>query len=152
VVACVGPVAAAPFQLLDIPVLQPPRPRLAAMVRELAEQVPARRGRLVVAAGHRVEVRGHVAVMDGVVVPMAAGAMSLLGELLRRPGQVVTRAALLAALPGEANDERAVEVAVGRLRQALGDSRIVQTVVERGYRLAYEPEHVGLCAHDPTRN
>jgi uroporphyrinogen-III synthase len=29
---------------------------------------------------------------------------------------------------------------VGRLRSALGDPRIIQTVVKRGYRLAYEPE------------
>jgi len=29
---------------------------------------------------------------------------------------------------------------VGRLRTALGDPRIIQTVVKRGYRLAYEPE------------
>jgi uroporphyrinogen-III synthase len=36
-----------------------------------------------------------------------------------------------------------VEVAVGRLRTALGDPRIIQTVVKRGYRLAYEPERVG---------
>ena len=33
-----------------------------------------------------------------------------------------------------------MEVAVGRLRTALGDPRIIQTVVKRGYRLAYEPE------------
>jgi uroporphyrinogen-III synthase len=36
-----------------------------------------------------------------------------------------------------------VEVAVGRLRAALGDPRIIQTVVKRGYRLAYEPERAG---------
>jgi uroporphyrinogen-III synthase len=29
------------------------------------------------------------------------------------------------------------------LRAALGDPRIVQTVVKRGYRLAFEPERVG---------
>ncbi len=33
-----------------------------------------------------------------------------------------------------------MEVAIGRLRTALGDPRIVQAVTKRGYRLAYEPE------------
>lgn len=45
--------------------------------------------------------------------------------------------------PGDGGDEHAVEVAVGRLRTALGDPRIIQTVVKRGYRLAYEPERAG---------
>jgi uroporphyrinogen-III synthase len=151
VVAAVGPVAAAPLQALDIPVFQPSRPRLAALVRELSEHIPARRGQTVVAAGHRIEVRGHLVVMDGVEVAMAPGAMSLLRVLLRHPGRVVPRATLRSALSGEDDDEHAIESAVARLRLTLGDSRIVQTVVERGYRLAYEPEHVGPCAHDPTR-
>ena len=33
-----------------------------------------------------------------------------------------------------------MEVAIGRLRTALGDPRIILTVVKRGYRIAYEPE------------
>jgi uroporphyrinogen-III synthase len=45
---------------------------------------------------------------------------------------------------GGAADEHAVEVAIGRLRTALGDPRIVQTVAKRGYRLAYEPERASL--------
>ena len=40
--ACVGPVTAAPFQAEDIPVIQPARARLGALVREIAEQLPAR--------------------------------------------------------------------------------------------------------------
>lgn len=150
VVAAVGPVAAAPLHALDIPVFQPSRPRLAALVRELSEHIPARRGQTVVAAGHRVEVRGHLVVMDGVEVAMAPAAMSLLRVLVRHPGRVVPRDTLLSALRGE-GDEHAIEDAVARLGLTLGDSRIVQTVVKRGYRLAYEPEHVGPCAHDPTR-
>jgi uroporphyrinogen-III synthase len=65
--------------------------------------------------------------------------MALMRALLVRPGQVVARSALF---PGT-GDEHAVEVAIGRLRAALGDPRIVQTVVKRGYRLAFEPERVG---------
>jgi uroporphyrinogen-III synthase len=47
---------------------------------------------------------------------------------------VLSRAALLGALPRGA-DEHAVEMAVARLRAALGGATYVQTVVKRGYRL-----------------
>jgi uroporphyrinogen-III synthase len=74
--------------------------------------------------------------------------MALLRELISRPGQVISRADLLKIAPGDSDDEHAVEVAVGRLRTALGDPRIVQTVVKRGYRLAYEPERAGNPADE----
>ena len=61
---------------------------------------------------------------------------ALLQALLVNPGHVVSRRELLAALPGgTAASEHAVEMAVARLRAALG-TRLVQTVVKRGYRLA----------------
>jgi uroporphyrinogen-III synthase len=49
---------------------------------------------------------------------------------------VVSRADLLAELPGGGADEHAVEAAVARLRACLGAPATVQTVVKRGYRLA----------------
>jgi len=51
----------------------------------------------------------------------------------------VPRSELLAALPGRGNDEHAVETAIARLRTALGNPKLVQTVVKRGYRLALDP-------------
>lgn len=63
--------------------------------------------------------------------------MRVLRELARRPGQVRDRADLLASLGGDA-DAHAVETAVARLRTALGDPKIIQTVVKRGYRLALD--------------
>jgi uroporphyrinogen-III synthase len=140
VAACVGPVTAGPFEREEIPVIQPARGRLGALVRVIVEQVPARRGRLLPAAGHTVDVRGHAVVVDGRLVPLSGASMNLLRELVSRPGRVVSRSALLKVTPGEGSDEHAVEVAVARLRAALGDPRIIQTVVKRGYRLAYEPE------------
>ena len=80
--------------------------------------------------------------VDGRLVPLTAAGMALLRKLTARPGHVVSRADLLTITPGEGG-EHAVEVAVGRLRTALGDPRIIQTVVKRGYRLAYEPERAG---------
>ena len=40
-----GPVTAGPFQKDGIPVIQPGRSRLGALVREIVEQLPRRRGR-----------------------------------------------------------------------------------------------------------
>jgi uroporphyrinogen-III synthase len=140
VAACVGPVTAGPFQRAEIPVIQPARGRLGALVRVIIEQLPARRGRLLPVAGHTMDVRGNAVVVDDRLVPLSSASMALLRELIGRPGHVVSRSGLLKATPGEGGDEHAVEVAVARLRGALGDPRIIQTVVKRGYRLAYEPE------------
>jgi uroporphyrinogen-III synthase len=145
---CVGPVTATPLQRADIPTFAPDRPRLGALVREIASQVPSRCGLRLPAAGHTVDVRGHVAIVDGEVVALGATAMALLRVLAHHPGRVVSRATLLATLPSDGQDEHAVEVAIGRLRGALGDARIVQTVVKRGYRIAYEPERAGSCEID----
>jgi uroporphyrinogen-III synthase len=147
---CVGPVTAAPLQRADVPVVAPDRPRLGALVRTIAAQVPGRCGVVLPAAGHTIGVRGHVAVVDGKIVPLGATAMSLLRLLARQPGRVVSRPQLLSTLPSDSQDEHAVEVAIGRLRTALGDARIVQTVVKRGYRLAYEPERAGSCSPTET--
>jgi uroporphyrinogen-III synthase len=143
VAACVGPVTAGPFQREKIPVIQPARGRLGALVRVVIEQLPARRGRLLPVAGHMMDVRGHAVVVDDRLVPLSSASMVLLRELIGRPGHVVSRSGLLKVTPGEGGDEHAVEVAVARLRTALGDPRIIQTVVKRGYRLAYEPERAG---------
>jgi uroporphyrinogen-III synthase len=141
--ACVGPVTAGPFSEEGIPVIQPDRSRLGALVREIVEQVPRRRGLLMPVAGHTMDVRGHAVVLDGKLIPLTGASMALLRELTTRPGHVVSRARLLKIAPGDGGGEHAVEVAVGRLRAALGDPRIIQTVVKRGYRLAYEPERAG---------
>jgi uroporphyrinogen-III synthase len=56
-------------------------------------------------------------------------------------GRVLSRTELLAALP-RGSDEHAVEMAVARLRSALGGAEFVQTVVKRGYRLRLDPPEV----------
>jgi uroporphyrinogen-III synthase len=136
VAACVGPVTAGPLVNAGLPVIQPERGRLGALVREIVEQVPRLRGRTAVAAGHTLDVRGHAVVVDGEFVALPGTSSVLLRELARRPGHVVARANLLRLLPGDGVDGHAVDVAIGRLRTALGDPAIVQTVVKRGYRLA----------------
>jgi uroporphyrinogen-III synthase len=135
--AAVGPVTAAPLERELIPVIQPARSRLGALVREIVEALPSRASELRVGA-HRLELRGHAVVLDDVLVPLPATGMALLRVLAERPGQVFSRDALMRALPGDGNDGHAVEVAIGRLRTALGDPVIIATVVKRGYRLAVD--------------
>jgi uroporphyrinogen-III synthase len=73
--------------------------------------------------------------LDGRPLTLSPAPLAMLRTLARRPGGVVDRPTLLAALPGAA-DLHAVEVAVGRLRTGLGAPGVVETVVKRGYRLA----------------
>lgn len=135
--ACVGPVTALPLEARQVPTAQPERYRLGPLVQLLAAELPGR-ARALPVAGHRLEVRGHAAVVDGELRPVPPAGMALLRALARRPGWVVSRAELLRALPGTGRDEHAVETAMARLRAALGAPRLVQTVVKRGYRLAVD--------------
>ncbi|MFG2834848.1 uroporphyrinogen-III synthase [Streptomyces zaomyceticus] len=135
---CVGPVTALPLQAEGIDTYQPERFRLGPLVQLLCRELPAR-ARVLPVAGHRVEVRGHAVLVDGVLRPVPPAGMALLGLLTRRPGWVVSRADLLKALPGAGRDEHAVETAMARLRAALGAPKLIQTVVKRGYRLALDP-------------
>jgi uroporphyrinogen-III synthase len=152
---CVGPVTAAPLEAVDVPTVQPQRSRLGAMVRRLEIEMPARARGLPV-AGHWLELRGRAALVDGELRTLAPACMALLRALARRPGRVVARAELLRALPGASADEHAVEMAMTRLRAALGEARLVQTVVKRGYRLALDPAAGpvpvgGHCLHGDAR-
>ncbi|MGY1804129.1 uroporphyrinogen-III synthase [Blastococcus sp. SYSU D00922] len=128
----VGPVTAAPLDAAGIPSRQPERARLGALAREVVARLPERDPVLQVGP-HQVQVRGYAAVLDGRLVELAPGPMAVLRELARRPGHVVPRPELVAALPG-GGDGHAVEMAVTRLRAALG-APVVETVVKRGYRL-----------------
>jgi uroporphyrinogen-III synthase len=138
--ACVGPITAGPLVAHGVPTVQPERSRIGALVRTLTEVVPARAPRYPV-AGHVLELRGHAAVVDGVLRAVPPTPMALLRLLTARPGQVLPRAQLLSVMPMARDDEHAVETAVARLRAALGYPGMVQTVVKRGYRLAVDPEH-----------
>jgi uroporphyrinogen-III synthase len=133
VAACVGPVTAAPLRSYDIPVIAPSRTRLSALVRIIVEELPKRAVNLEV-SGHTLTLRGHAAIVDGELRPLAPAPMAVLRALAAAPGRVHSRAALLRTLPRGA-DEHAVEMAVARLRAGLATSGIVQTVVKRGYRL-----------------
>jgi len=138
---CVGPVTAAPLEALDVPTVQPQRSRLGAMVRRLEVELPARSRGLPV-AGRWVELRGHAVLVDGQLHPVSRTGMALLRALARRPGRVVSREQLAAALPRSTTGsaaESAVEREMLDLSAELGDARLVQAVVRSGYRLALDP-------------
>ena len=134
---CVGPVTAAAFEMWGVPSVFPERSRLGAMVKLLETELPSRAtGLTLEVAGHTLLLHGDVVVVDGTEVKLSPAPFAVLQALLVNPGHVVSRRELLAALPsGTAGSEHAVEMAVARLRSALG-TRVVQTVVKRGYRLA----------------
>lgn len=85
----------------------------------------------------------------GARVPVQEHPLRLLLALLRRPGEVVRREELAAALwsPGTHVDaEHGLNTAIRKLRRALGESRehpvLLETAKRRGYRLAAEVEIV----------
>ncbi|MDQ1106317.1 uroporphyrinogen-III synthase [Nocardioides zeae] len=137
--ASVGPVTTAAFELWGVPTVEPDRARLAAMVKMLETELPLRsEGLALEAGGHLLRLVGDTVLVDGVEAPLTPAPLAVLHALAENPGAVVPRRTLLAALPrGADGSDHAVDMAVARLRAAVG-TKVVQTVVKRGYRLAVE--------------
>lgn len=131
--ACVGSVTAGPLTERGIPVVTPQRFRLGALIKTITDELPLRARSLRV-AGTTLEVRGHAVLIDGGLHVLAPASMSILVALAARPGAVVSKDQLAASLP-RGNDGHAVDVAIARLRTALGSGRHIETIVKRGYRL-----------------
>lgn len=141
-VSCVGQITAGPLSRKGIPVVQPDRSRIGALVRSLSVALPARAIRLAVGP-HSLEIRGQAVVLNGSLRPVPPAPMAVLRALSANPGHVLSRRALAGVLRTHSGrsstvDDHAVETAIGRLRAALGHPDLVQTVVKRGYRLATE--------------
>ena len=60
----------------------------------------------------------------------------MLGALFDAGGRVLSREELGHVLPRGGENAHAVEMAIARLREALGCPDAVKTVIKRGYRLA----------------
>ncbi|WP_285690798.1 uroporphyrinogen-III synthase [Actinoplanes sp. NBRC 103695] len=131
--ACVGPVTAGPLVRLDVPVVSPQRFRLGALIKTITDELPRRATSLRV-AGCDLEVRGHAVLIDGRLHTLPPASMTILAALAARPGAVVSKDRLAATLP-RSSDGHAVDVAVARLRSALGPGQHIETVIKRGYRL-----------------
>jgi uroporphyrinogen-III synthase len=133
VAAAVGPVTARPLLDHGIEPLVPDRGRLGSLVRTLVGHFGGLQVLDTVAGP--LQVHRGAAVLDGRVLPLSPSGLAVLRLLAERAGEVVTRAEVLEALPGDSRDPHAAEVAVARLRDATGCRELVRTVVKRGYRL-----------------
>ncbi|MGO4535989.1 uroporphyrinogen-III synthase [Leifsonia sp. 2MCAF36] len=134
VAATVGPVTSAPLIAAGITPLQPDRYRMGALIRLTCEHLEAQTTRRVTTRHGDIELRGSLAIVDGMPVRLTPASLSLFRALVAAKGAVVSRRELTVALAGE-NDEHAMEVSLSRLRQSLGTPGLVATVVKRGYRL-----------------
>ncbi|MFN8029390.1 MAG: uroporphyrinogen-III synthase [Dermatophilaceae bacterium] len=130
----VGPVTAAPLVAAGIVPVAPDRGRLGSMIRALVGHVQGREGDVDTRAG-TLRVLRSAALLDGTPIPLTPGGLAVLRVLADAGGRVVSRQELLAALPGDSADPHTAEVAVARVRDAVGPD-LIHTVVKRGYRLA----------------
>jgi DNA-binding winged helix-turn-helix (wHTH) protein len=98
-------------------------------------------------AGYRLQ-------RDGTDVPLTPKALDVLLCLAGRPGELVTKQALLDAVwPGVFVSENTLAQAISALREALGDppacSQYIETVPRRGYRFKAPVEIVGPGHAEP---
>jgi uroporphyrinogen-III synthase len=136
VLAAVGHVTADPLRSAGFEPLLPERARLGALVRLLVMRLGDTSVSVPTAAG-ALRVRATAATLDHAVLPVSPSGLAILRLLAGEPGVVRSREELLAVLPGDSDDPHSAEVAVARLREAIGRP-LVQTVVKRGYRLAVD--------------
>jgi uroporphyrinogen-III synthase len=132
--ACIGPLCAAPLEQNGVGAVWPRRGRLGDLVRTIVEELP-RRQRALSVNGRVLELRGRGVMLDGSFVEVPPVPLAVLRALAARPGRVLSRAELLAALPGESGNEHVVELAVSRLRRLTREPHLVRTVVQRGYQM-----------------
>lgn len=135
-VAAVGPVTAAPLRETGIEPLVPDRGRLGALVRTIVAHYDQLHTAAVVTPAGPLQVRNTVALLDGHVLPVSPSGVAVLRLLAEAGGDVVTREQVLKALPGASTDPHTAEVAIARVREAVGRPDLITTVVKRGYRLA----------------
>ncbi|WP_158273865.1 uroporphyrinogen-III synthase [Micromonospora sp. RP3T] len=139
-VACLGPLTAAPLRERGMTPVVAAAPCLAGLLAALVEQVPGR-GPTLDVDGHRMQIRSRSVAIDDLVVPVQAGPMTVLRVLARSPGHVTSSAEIRGASAAWSGvNDHAVEMAVSRLRRAFDDTPLagvdlVQTVVRGGYRL-----------------
>ena len=138
VAMCVGPVCREAMSERGVVHARQPRTaRLGTMVKDLVDELEGRR-RLVAVGGVEIEVQGALVRARGGSVLLTGRERDLFRALVRRPGAVLPRTALLAEMWGDPQtDGHALEVAVGRLRRKLAPTGLtIEAVTRRGYRLA----------------
>ena len=121
--------------------------RIRAVLRRTAERQPEHAGGAWRFAGWTLEpARRRLLNPDGVEVPLTGGEYDLLVALVERANRVLTRDMLLDLLRGRQAGpfDRAIDVAVSRLRRKLDDdgrqAQLIKTVRGGGYVLAADVE------------
>lgn len=134
VAAAVGPVTAAPLEGAGILPIQPTRFRMGALIRLVCEHLEQNAIVRVDTRNGPLALRGSLVEIGGERIPLPPTALAIMRALVTARGAVVSREDLALALAAPA-DDHAMEVSLGRLRQALGVPGLIATVVKRGYRL-----------------
>ena len=134
----VGPITAEPLIAEDLEVLIADRGRLGSLVRAVVTYFGGGHAPSHLTTAGPLELRSSGAVLDGRVVALSPTCAEVLATLFRAGGGVVSRADLQAVLPRSGQSPHAVEMAIARLREALGVPEVIKTVVKRGYRLNVE--------------
>jgi len=140
-VAAVGPVTAEPLVVAGMGPVVPDRARMGALVRLVIMDL-GDAGRGIETPGGLLHLRESGATLDHAVLPLSPSGLAVLRRLAEAPGQVVTRDELLRVLPGDSEDPHTAEVAVARLREAVGCPGLVRTIIKRGYVLSLAADQV----------
>lgn len=114
--------------------------RIRAVLRRGGPAAPVRAAQLQFAGWHFDRIRRELVGADGTVVPLSAAEFRLLSAFVDHAGQLLGRDRLLALTrdDGRGVSDRAVDLAVSRLRAKLGDGPdgqpLIRTVRGEGYR------------------
>ena len=140
VVGCVGHVCAAAAMdrgLASANIVIPDKWRLGPLVRAVADRLAQRRVDVLL-GGIQITLAGTVVIVGGgEPIELSDTEARLLATLASRPDVVFAKHDLLTAVWGDrSTDPHVVEVAIGRLRQRLGDhGSAIASVYRRGYAL-----------------
>lgn len=132
--AAVGPITATPLIAAGIAPIQPTRFRMGALIRLVCEHLELHGIERVETQNGPIALRGSIVEIGGERIQLPPTALAILRALVAARGAVVSREELTRVLSGT-TDDHAMEVSLGRLRQALPEPGLVATVVKRGYRL-----------------
>jgi uroporphyrinogen-III synthase len=133
--AAVGPITAGPLQGAGVEPLIAERGRLGALVRAVVSHFGGGHADALETGAGRLELRSSGVVLEGRHIPLSRTGADLMAALFDAGGGVVSRQRLQTVLPRSGESTHAVEMAVARLREALGTPDLVKTVVKRGYRI-----------------
>ncbi|MFB7250716.1 uroporphyrinogen-III synthase [Microbacterium sp. NPDC056234] len=134
--ASVGPVTATPLDAADLRTTLAVRGRLGSLVRCVVDHYASGLSPRRETMAGTIEVRSGGALVDGRFIPLSRASANVLGALFDAGGRVLSREELGHVLPRGGENAHAVEMAIARLREALGCPDAVKTVIKRGYRLA----------------